>query len=225
MKTKNFLAGLVVLTSVTITYGQDISLEAGFNLANVSKSPYDRFHKNMLPSLRFGIKTDFFITSSLSFQAGLLLSGKGTMTRSGSKASGTYYTVRSNPYYIEMPWNLIYKTPEKGNVRFFIGGGPYLAFGVGGKYQAGGQIGGYPLSGKKKEIGFDDVDPKLMIYHQPAYFAHLNRFDYGINGMMGVEGKSTSFSINYGLGLASIQDQSSNEDKHRVLSFTLGFKL
>ena len=57
----------------------------------------------------------------------------------------------------------------------------------------------------------------------------LKRFDYGFNGTAGFEGKNVLFSVNYGLGLAKLQsgENSSTDDKnkHRVLSFTVGFSL
>ncbi len=57
----------------------------------------------------------------------------------------------------------------------------------------------------------------------------LKRFDYGLNGTAGIEGKSVVLGVNYGLGLAKLQSGSNssqdNNNKHRVLSFTLGFKL
>ena len=57
----------------------------------------------------------------------------------------------------------------------------------------------------------------------------MKRFDYGLNGTLGIETKNIVLSVNYGLGLAKLQSGSnSSEDdrnKHRVLSFTVGFKL
>jgi hypothetical protein len=57
----------------------------------------------------------------------------------------------------------------------------------------------------------------------------LKRFDYGLNGVVGVEGKSLVLSAGYGLGLAKLQSgsnsSSDNNNKHRILNFTVGFKL
>ena len=57
----------------------------------------------------------------------------------------------------------------------------------------------------------------------------MRRFDFGLIGTAGVEGKRAVFSVNYGLGLAKLQSGTSSSDdelnKHRVLSFTLGVKL
>ena len=57
----------------------------------------------------------------------------------------------------------------------------------------------------------------------------MKRFDYGLNGLVGIETKSLVVSANYGLGLAKLQSGTNsgadNNNKNRVLSFTLGFKL
>ncbi|HEV7620206.1 MAG TPA: hypothetical protein VGO09_00660, partial [Flavisolibacter sp.] len=57
----------------------------------------------------------------------------------------------------------------------------------------------------------------------------LKRFDYGLNGTVGIEGKSLALGVNYGLGLAKLQSGSNsstdNNNKHRVLSIILGIKL
>jgi hypothetical protein len=57
----------------------------------------------------------------------------------------------------------------------------------------------------------------------------MKRFDYGLNGLVGIETEDIVLSANYGLGLAKLQSGSGsgddNNNKHRVLSFTLGFKL
>ncbi len=78
-------------------------------------------------------------------------------------------------------------------------------------------------------ITFSDDDPTTLSDEEGAGFGIIKRFDYGLNGTAGIEGKSIVLGINYGLGLAKIQSggnsSQDNNNKHRVLSFTLGFKL
>jgi hypothetical protein len=51
----------------------------------------------------------------------------------------------------------------------------------------------------------------------------------GLNGTIGIEGKKLILSAGYGLGLAKLQSGTNNgednNNKHRVLSFTVGVKL
>jgi len=50
-----------------------------------------------------------------------------------------------------------------------------------------------------------------------------------VNGIIGIEGKKLVLSAGYGLGLAKLQSGTNssqdNNNKHRVLSFTIGVKL
>jgi hypothetical protein len=66
-------------------------------------------------------------------------------------------------------------------------------------------------------------------YEEGSGFGIMKRFDYGLNGTIGIETHQFVISANYGLGLAKLQSGSNssadNNNKHRVLSFTVGFKL
>ena len=68
-----------------------------------------------------------------------------------------------------------------------------------------------------------------MNYEEGVGFGIMKRFDYGLNGTAGIDLKKAVLSVNYGWGLAKLQSGSESSDdennKHRVLSFTIGFKL
>jgi hypothetical protein len=81
----------------------------------------------------------------------------------------------------------------------------------------------------ENNIEFSDDDPSTFGEEEGTGLGVLKRFDYGLNGVVGVEGKSLVLSAGYGLGLAKLQSgsnsSSDNNNKHRVLNFTVGFKL
>jgi len=118
--------------------------------------------------------------------------------------------------------------PIGGDAKFFAGAGPYLAIGIAGKNKTEGKFLGTSFS-SEKDIEWSDDDPTTLDYEEGAGFGIMKRFDYGLNGTAGFETKNIVLSVNYGLGLAKLQSGSnSSEDdknKHRVLSFTIGFKL
>ena len=91
-----------------------------------------------------------------------------------------------------------------------------------------GKIAGLSYA-NERNIRFSNDDPTTLNYEEGAGFGIMKRFDYGLNGTLGLEGKTLVISANYGLGLAKLQSgsnsQADNNNKHRVLSFTLGFKL
>ena len=81
----------------------------------------------------------------------------------------------------------------------------------------------------KKNIEWSDDDPSTLDQEEGTGFGIMKRFDYGLNGTAGIETKNILLSVNYGLGLAKLQSGSNSSDddknKHRVLSFSIGFKL
>jgi len=221
---------LLLLPLLHTVHAQNSSafLKGGLNLANVSYNNNGNIDDaNMLLSFHAGIQGDLPITSFLSLQPGLLFTGKGSKTQSGNTSDANYYRATTNPLYIELPVNLVFKAPVEKDVKFFAGAGPYVAMGVAGKRKADGKIFGVGFS-SNDNIDFSNDDPTTS-GEEGAGFGIMKRFDYGLNGTAGFEGKNMLFSVNYGLGLAKLQSGSdSNTDdknKHRVLSFTVGFRL
>lgn len=204
-------------------------LRGGVNLANVSVTDNGRIDDaNMLTSFQVGIIGDIKLVPLVSLQPGLLVTGKGSKTQSGDPSSANYFKATSNPIYVEIPLNLILKAPIGNDSKFFAGAGPYLGIGVAGKNKTEGKIFGASFS-SEKNIEWSNDDPSTLSYEEGAGFGIMKRFDYGLNGTAGIETKNIVLSANYGLGLAKLQSGSNSsqddKNKHRVLSFTIGFKL
>ena len=227
---KIMLCALIFSLFTLVAHAQKSSaiLKGGVNLANVSVSNDGGVDdaKN-LTSFHVGIIADLELTSFLAIQPGLLFTGKGTKMQSGDEDDANFYRATTNPYYVEIPVNLVLKTPT-GPTRFFVGAGPYVAIGVAGKSKVEGSVLGNSFSSEEK-IEWSNDDPTTVDFEEGAGFGILKRFDYGLNGTLGIEASKFVLSANYGLGLAKLQSGSdSGEDdsnKHRVLSFSLGFKL
>ena len=203
-------------------------LRGGVNLANVSVTDNGGIDDTkMLTSFQVGIIGDLNVAPFLAIQPGLLFTGKGTKAQSGKQGDANYYRATTNPYYLEIPVNLVFKTPT-GPTKFFAGAGPYMAIGIAGKNKVNGSVLGTSFSSEEK-IQWSDDDPSTLDYEEGAGFGVMKRFDYGLNGTVGIETNNLVLSANYGLGLAKLQSGSGsgddNNNKHRVLSFTLGFKL
>lgn len=204
-------------------------LRGGLNLANVSITESGRIDDaKTLTSFQAGIIGDFNLCDFMALQPGLLVTGKGSKTQSGDPADANYFKATSHPIYIEVPLNLVFKAPLGGDTKFFAGAGPYLAVGIAGKNKTEGKIFGASFS-SEKNIEWSDDDPTTLDYDEGAGFGILKRFDYGLNGTAGIETKTIVLSANYGWGLAKLQSGSNSSEndinKHRVLSFTIGFKL
>lgn len=204
-------------------------LRGGLNLANVSITESGRIDDaKMLASFQVGFIGDINLAEFIALQPGLLVTGKGTKSQDGDPSDANYFRATTNPIYIEVPLNLVFKGPIGLDTKFFAGAGPYLAIGIAGKNKTEGKFLGTSFS-SENDIEWSDDDPTTFDYEEGAGFGIMKRFDYGFNGTAGFETKNVVLSVNYGLGLAKLQSGSnSSEDdknKHRVLSFTLGFKL
>ena len=220
----------LLLLFASSVHGQKSSaiLRAGINFANVSiNTNGDIDDAKTLTSFQVGLIGDLHVASFLSVQPGIIFTGKGTKTQSGTEGSANWYKATSNPYYIEVPVNLILKTPT-GPVKFFGGAGPYLAMGVGGKNKVEGAILGAQFN-SEKNIKWSNDDPATLNEEEGSGFGIMKRFDYGLNGLVGIEFSKTVITANYGLGLAKLQSGSNsgadNNNKHRVFSVTIGIKL
>jgi hypothetical protein len=230
MKMRFFsLTASVLLLTSAVHAQSNTRIQAGINLANISVTDNGRVDEaNRLTSFQAGIMGDVHLGSILYLQPGILFTGKGSKVQRGTEGSNGYFRQTFNPYYIEIPANLLVKAPLGAGSSFFVGAGPYAAIGVGGKTKTEGQtILGVQYSAESK-IKFSNDDPTTLGEEEGAGFGIVKRFDYGLNGTVGIEGKSIVLGVNYGLGLAKLQSGSDNAEdnnnKNRVLSFTLGFK-
>ena len=222
------LPSLFFLLNVT-AQKSSVILRGGLNLANVTISENGRIDDaKTLTSFQAGVIGDINLTSCLALQPGFLITGKGSKTEAGEPSDENYFKATTNPIYLEVPLNLVFKFGSSGGPNFFAGAGPYLGIGIAGKNKIEGKFFGSSFS-SENDIEWSDDDPTTLNYEEGAGFGTLKRFDYGLNGTAGVDLKKVVLSVNYGLGLAKLQSGSTSSDddnnKHRVLSFAIGFKL
>ncbi|ULQ55355.1 PorT family protein [Flavihumibacter rivuli] len=226
---------LMILSIAALGYtanAQDskLYLKGGLNLANVSTSSDGSIdNANMLPSFHAGLMADLPLgAGALSFQPGLLFSGKGSKIEIGNSNDPSYLQSTTRPYYIEMPLNLVVNLPlSDKESKFFIGGGVYGAMGIAGKYSYEGKIFGASISGSDK-IEFTNDDPTTS-EEEGAGLGMMKRWDYGLNGTAGFAFNNFLVSVNYGHGLAKLNsgtaNSSNDNNKHRVWSLSLGISL
>ena len=227
MKTKIVLSAIAMLgfTAAITAQKSGPQLKAGINLANISVTDDGAVSDaNMLTSFQLGVVTDIPVASIFYLQPGLLFSGKGAKVESGTQGTLGYYKATANPYYLEVPVNVLVKLPLSKESSFNVSAGPYLGVGIAGRRRLETSFGS-----TQKDIDFSNDDPTTINSEEGAGFGIMRRFDYGINTGLGIEGKSLVLSAQYGLGLAKLQsgtnNNADNNNKHRVLSFTIGFKL
>ena len=215
---------LLIVTNINAQMSTGF-IRGGANLAHVTATNLD---VKPVISFQFGFIGNVPITPNIAFQPGLIFTGKGTKSQSGNTSDGTYYQATSNPYYVEILTNLVFKTGSAGYTRFFAGAGPYLGIGVAGKVKNIGKLMGSPFQ-NEKAIEWSNDDPSTLNNEGGGGFGIMKRFDYGLNATAGIETLYAVISANYGFGLAPLQNvtNSSADDKskHRVLSLTVGIRL
>lgn len=231
MKTKVVSCCIALLLMGATSFAQRGQFRAGLNLANVSVTENGRVDEsNQLSSFQVGLLGDIPLGGNfLVLQPGVLYTGKGAKVQHGTAGTSGYFKQTFSPRYIEVPLTLLVKAPLGASSRFFVGAGPYAAVGIGGNVKTEGTraiIGNYSI---ERDIRFSDDDPATLDEEEGTGLGVVRRFDYGLNASAGIEGKSLILGVNYGYGLAKLQSgansEEDNNNKHRLLSFTLGFKL
>jgi hypothetical protein len=201
-------------------------LEAGMNTSWVSITNGGRFDKaNTLISYQLGLTWDKHLSKSAYLQSGIHYTGKGAKMQLGEEnQDAIWYKSTSNPFYLEIPLNLVLKS--KGKSPVFAGVGPYMAFGVGGKNKVEGKMDNTFFKSEDKIKFTDEEQGTTLPLPDLAGFPNMHRLDYGFNILAGVECKKLVFRAQYGYGLAKLAPGYENDkNKMRVLSFTLGMKL
>ncbi|WP_295126500.1 porin family protein [uncultured Chitinophaga sp.] len=205
-----------------------LGVKGGLNLSNITVSNDGSVDNNkMLAGWNAGLVADFPLSDILSIQPGVFYSTKGSKVERGNSGDVDYFKSTTNPAYIEIPVNFVGKIPlgGDGSNKFFIGLGPYAAFGIAGKnkYQLGS--GDLAVTGESN-IKWDDDSP-FNTGDPNQGFDKYKRFDWGGNILTGFEFGNVIVSAQYGLGFAKIlsgEDDSRNDkNKNRVLSFSVGY--
>lgn len=199
MKTK-ILVLSVLMTGVFFTArsqdnGLSFGVRAGLNMQNINGKDQDgdKVTLNLVPRFHIGAVVDIPLATDFYFQPGLLFTTKGA--KSDDEFLGVDMNVEYNLSYIELPLSFLYK-PQLGNGHFFIGFGPYIAYGVGGKAK-------FDVAGisSEQDIKFESEYESL----NPAQWKYFRPFDFGGNLFFGYQLENgLSLQLNTQLGLAKI---------------------
>ena len=149
--------------------------------------------------LTFGIMSNIPINKSISFQPALNYIQKGASYTEDE----TKIKIKLN--YLELPLNFVYNAPEK-NGHFFIGAGPYIAYGIAAKVKVGDvEVKGHFGSGE------DDMAKPLEI---------------GANVLTGYQfAGGFNIAANYNRGLNNISTDRSSKEHNYYFGLRVGYML
>ena len=229
MKQLIIIVAACSLSMAAMAQQSKVFVKGGLNLANISKNNDGEVDDaNTLASFHVGVMADLPVGQYFAIQPGLLFTGKGSKIQNGNSSDNNYYKATTNPRYVELPVNAVFKIPLETNSQLFVGAGPYAALGVGGKRKIEGKVLGVEYS-RKDNIEFSNDDPTTFNEEEGAGLGVMRRFDFGLNATAGLILNKFLVQVNYGLGLTKLQSGADNgednKNKHRVLSLSVGVGL
>ncbi len=223
------LLGLLFFAGISCSVkSQNIYIQGGVNLANITSNEHGHVEKNkMLTSLNAGIMAGFGFSKLVDLETGLLFTGRGSKAET-SFGNGDYVKAKFNPYYIELPLNLVVNFPLNSSSKLFVHAGPYAAAGVGGKSSLEIKTGPI-VTTTENEIQYAGEEPFSSDEDDASYYK-LKRMDFGVNMGGGLKLNRVIVKVNYGLGLTKINstenDNNANDkNKYRTLSLSVGVPL
>lgn len=181
-----------------------VNLTAGMGFSNVYVDTDNQTNSDVKPGYQFGGSVRYTFPYRMFLQSGLILQSKGAKYQeqntywSGgglileNEHNGLHLTKQKtsvNSIYLQLPLIIGYKFMLKDDVSINISGGPYLAYGIGGRATIDSQ----------SETGEMVTDHK-NIFGNDAW----KRFDSGVIATLGVEFRKISLNMGYDFGMINI---------------------
>jgi hypothetical protein len=212
MKTKILFLATALFFTTYLFSQTTFGLRGGVNFSSLNSKDNDG-HKDetkMLTGFNLGVNAEIPVGVDFYIQPGLLFTTKGGEYKDVSPAT------KVNISYIEIPVNVIYK-PSLGKGKVLLGFGPYVAFGVGGRFKVGDA---------KTDIHFTN---EVTQDDEPGIY--FKRMDAGANFLAGYEWANRfSAQLNAGLGLVNIRSEVAGQDdgdasvKNTGFGISLGYR-
>lgn len=203
----------VLLLTFICTFGAKAQLSwgvrAGMNISDFTSNS-EGYSKN---GVTVGVVGSYTYPAQWRLQTGLSFSMKGVNGMNGfalGENLNDYLSV--NLYYLELPITIGYKLPLCDHIFLIPEAGVFFAYGLGGKAEWKRSAGdGYFLASWKS--------------FENGYLKAFNKFDSGMRFGLSVEVYKFNLSLNYDLGLVTMQHQLSRvgKIKSRTASLSLGY--
>ena len=191
------------------------------SIANTNTGGLDRAEN--IQSFHAGLQANIPVFFMFSIQPSLLATGKGARITNGDQnGTGDYFVAEANPIYLELPvtFNL---NPHFGDFSgLYIGAGPYIAMGIGGKNRVYGRNDGTEF-GSQEKIRWSDDDPKTLATDEGAAYGTFRKFDYGATLNIGLYLSRLQVGVFYDHGFTKINTVSNSEQDDRMYLRTIGF--
>jgi hypothetical protein len=245
MRTIHFF--IAVLVAATAASAQGFGLRAGLNLGQLQtvKDYSDSYEGNYqsetsnttdntgnLIGFHVGAVVDIKILEFLYFQPGIMLSLKGGEEKEESEERESYsgynrYYYRETKssvalWYIDVPLMLSLKGTLANDLALRVNLGPYLGFGLFGKYE-------YERVRREDDSGPEKESREIKNVFAPTAiekaegFKGFERLNFGVGLGAGVEYTSLYFGLNYNMGLANMSKEDNGGLYESTFGLTIGY--
>jgi hypothetical protein len=243
MRTIHFL--MAVLVAATAASAQGFGLRAGLNLGQLQfTQDYSDSYNNganyesgtstltdntgNLIGFHVGAVVDINILEFLYFQPGLMLSLKGGDTKTESEErDGSYYYYRESTdnyslWYLDVPLMFSLKGALANDMALRVNAGPYLGFGLFGKYESS-----YERTGSNQYDNYSEKEKVENVFEPTAKekadgYKGFNKLNFGVGFGAGVEYTNLYFGLNYNIGLANMSKEDDGGTYERTFGLTIG---
>jgi len=224
---KKIILSLILIIAISPAFAQTVKFgisgglnESSFSATNetgVSNSFLSGFHAGVFSDINFG---------KLSIEPGLFYTTKGNSSKQtlifydmnaggGSGFSGNAH-IKTIYNYLELPINFLYNIPVSYG-KFFIGGGPYLAYGLSAKLNSKSVI---TPAGSSSQTTYQNVSIPFG-----SDEGDIKRFDFGVGALGGLALKNgLLFSIGFEHGLINTVEGGGASLKNNTLAVSLGYE-
>ncbi len=215
MKNRKISIVLILMLSASFMIAQETSkisfaVLGGANFQNLNGKNFngDQLKNDMLLGFHAGVNVQIPVAPEFYFQPGLMFATKGAKNTVGSFVGTTTLN------YIELPLNIVYKAAV-GNGFIMLGFGPYVAYGIGGKWK--GEVGSLSMTGDIKfQNTFDSTD----------HYYNYRALDAGANIFFGYQLAGGIFAqLESQFGMLNINPEGSANDKSITNNTGFGLSL
>lgn len=202
MKTMKTILFAVALLIGVNAYAQDGRAEFGVK-AGLNMSTFNGDYEDTKAKIGFnvGVTLDYALTDARDWYllTGLEYTTKGTKFK---KIAGIEQSI--NAAYLQLPIHAGYKFDVTETTRLSFHAGPYLAYGVNGKYK---------IKSNGVEVNTDTFDDN-----------NLKRFDFGVGLGVGAEFGKIGLGLGYDFGLLNVSDNKNITVRNANAYLTVGYK-
>ncbi len=181
MKKLFALAALVAasLSASAQKSGIEWGLKGGLNLSDIQVKSAESMGQKL--SYHLGLTMDVPLSRKVYFMSGIEYTRKGAKAKSNVTDSGSGSL---NAHYLQIPLHLGMKLPMKGDTKFVIHAGPYVAC----------------ATSAQIEVKNEAVKAEIDMLELGAF----KRFDAGIGGGIGMEFGDISVGLGVDVGLTEV---------------------